>query len=123
MSTTSVPEPTTSARASWLDILGLGLAAALLGAATSIGVWLFNQAFNALYSLAFTTIGGALQPIGAWTIALIPAIGGIGLECNFALVLGGSARRNGGSRDLREPAVPDGEIGVPVFDADRLGAV
>ena len=50
---------------------------AALGVVTSIGVWLFNQAFNAIHNLTFNTIGGALQPIGAWTIALIPAIGGI----------------------------------------------
>jgi CIC family chloride channel protein len=64
-------------RVSWTAYLGLGLAAALLGVVTSIGVWLFNQAFNAIHNLTFNTIGGALQPIGAWTIALIPAVGGI----------------------------------------------
>jgi CIC family chloride channel protein len=62
---------------SWATYLGLGLAAAVLGVVTSIGVWLFNQAFNAIHNLTFNTIGGALQPIGAWTIALIPMVGGI----------------------------------------------
>jgi CIC family chloride channel protein len=71
-STTADPE-----QVSWIAYLGLGLAAAVLGVVTSIGVWLFNQAFNAIHNLAFNTIGGALQPIGAWTIALIPAVGGI----------------------------------------------
>jgi CIC family chloride channel protein len=80
MSTNSTATTGTTAdpdRVSWIAYLGLGLAAAVLGVVTSIGVWLFNQAFNAINNLAFNTIGGALQPIGAWTIALIPAIGGI----------------------------------------------
>jgi CIC family chloride channel protein len=71
-STTADPE-----QVSWIAYLGLGLAAAVLGVVTSIGVWLFNQAFNAIHNLTFNTIGGALQPIGAWTIALIPMVGGI----------------------------------------------
>jgi hypothetical protein len=51
-------------RISWAAYLGLGVAAAILGVVTSIGVWLFNQAFNAIHNLTFNTIGGALQPIG-----------------------------------------------------------
>jgi CIC family chloride channel protein len=80
MSTNPTEETSTTAdsdRISWTAYLGLGLAAALLGVVTSIGVWLFNQVFNAIHNLTFNTIGGALQPIGAWTIALIPAVGGI----------------------------------------------
>ncbi len=65
--------------------MGLGVAAALLGVAVSIGVWLFNQAFTAIHDLTFNTIGGMLQPIGAWTIALIPALGGIGAALAYAL--------------------------------------
>ena len=64
-------------RISWAAYLGLGAAAAVLGVVTSIGVWLFNQAFNAIHNLTFNTIGGTLQPIGGWTIALIPMAGGI----------------------------------------------
>ncbi len=76
------PSPSTTLAAepdqiSWVAYFGLGLAAAVLGVVTSIGVWLFNQAFNAIHNLTFNMIGGALQPIGAWTIALIPAVGGI----------------------------------------------
>src|SRR5512136_94002 len=76
-STAVTSTPADPDRISWTAYLGLGLAAALLGVVTSIGVWLFNQVFNAINNLTFNTIGGALQPIGAWTIALIPAAGGI----------------------------------------------
>ena len=80
MSTTTAATASTPAdpdQISWVAYLGLGLAAAVLGVVTSLGVWLFNQAFNAIHNLTFNTIGGALQPIGAWTIALIPMVGGI----------------------------------------------
>ena len=54
ISTTADPD-----RASWTAYLGLGLAAALLGAVTSIGVWLFNQAFNAINSASRAVISRA----------------------------------------------------------------
>jgi hypothetical protein len=46
------------------------VAAAVLGVATSIGVWLFNRAFNAIHDLTFNAISG-------WAMALIPMVGGI----------------------------------------------
>ena len=76
-STAATSTTADSDQISWAAYLGLGLAAAVLGVVTSIGVWLFNQAFNAIHNLTFNTIGGVLQPIGAWTIALIPMVGGI----------------------------------------------
>jgi chloride channel protein, CIC family len=57
-------------RISWAAYLGLGIAAAVLGVITSIGVWLFNQAFNAIHNLTFNSISG-------WAIALIPMVGGV----------------------------------------------
>ena len=66
-STSTSAEPD---RISWAAYLGLGVAAAVLGVVTSIGVWLFNQAFNAIHNLTFNTISG-------WAIALIPMVGGI----------------------------------------------
>jgi chloride channel protein, CIC family len=78
--TPSVAAPVTDPeRITWPAYLGLGIAAAVLGVVTAIGVWLFNQAFNAIHYLTFNMIGGALQPIGVWTIALVPAVGGIGV--------------------------------------------
>jgi chloride channel protein, CIC family len=68
--TTTTPAPAKPDRISWPAYLGLGLAAAVLGVVTSIGVWLFNQAFNAIHDLTFNTISG-------WAIALIPMVGGI----------------------------------------------
>jgi chloride channel protein, CIC family len=73
----STSTPAEPDRIFWAAYLGLGVTAAILGVVTSVGVWLFSQAFNAIHNLTFNTIGGALQPIGAWTIALIPMAGGI----------------------------------------------
>src|SRR5512136_2351591 len=73
MSTTPSPSIAAAAepdRISWPAYLGLGVAAAVLGVVTSIGVWLFNQAFNAIHNLTFNSISG-------WAIALIPMVGGI----------------------------------------------
>jgi hypothetical protein len=57
-------------RISWAAYLGLGIAAAVLGVATAIGVWVFNRAFNLIHDLTFNSISG-------WAIALIPMAGGI----------------------------------------------
>jgi chloride channel protein, CIC family len=75
MSTTVVggddPSPT---RASYV---GLGVAAAALGAVTAIGVWLFNQAFGLVHQVVFDDLGAALAPLGAWTLVPIVALGGV----------------------------------------------
>ena len=36
-----------------------------------------NQVLNFTHDVAFNTLGGLLQPLGSWTIALIPMLGGI----------------------------------------------
>jgi CIC family chloride channel protein len=66
----STSTPAEPDRISWAAYLGLGIVAAVLGVVTSIGVWLFNQAFNAIHNLTFNSISG-------WAIALIPMVGGI----------------------------------------------
>jgi H+/Cl- antiporter ClcA len=67
---TTTPAPAKPDRISWPAYLGLGVAAAALGVVTAIGVWLFNQAFNAIHNLTFNSISG-------WAIALIPMVGGV----------------------------------------------
>jgi CIC family chloride channel protein len=68
--TTTTPAPAEPDRISWAAYLGLGVAAAVLGIVTSIGVWLFNRAFNLIHDLTFNSING-------WAVALIPMVGGI----------------------------------------------
>jgi len=55
----------------------LGGTALLLGLATGAGIWLFKQMINLGHHFFFETLAGWLQPLGSWTIALLPIIGGL----------------------------------------------
>ena len=70
-SATTAPGPSTTAYA------GLGIAAVVLGAATAIGVWLFNQAFGLVHRVVFDGAADALAPLGAWTLVPVVAVAGI----------------------------------------------
>ena len=55
----------------------LWLAAAAIGALTSIGVWLFLQGFALINRLTLGTFGALPPPVGWLATALIPALGGL----------------------------------------------
>jgi chloride channel protein, CIC family len=55
----------------------LGGAALLIGLVTGAGVWLFKLMITWAHTVFFGWIGGALAPLGPWTIALVPALGGL----------------------------------------------
>jgi CIC family chloride channel protein len=57
--------------------VALGAAAVLLGGATAVGVWLFNQAFGLVHRVVFDGVGSAVAPFGAWTLVPIIAAGGV----------------------------------------------
>jgi CIC family chloride channel protein len=65
--------------------VALGLGAAALGAATAVGVWLFNEAFDLVHRVVFDGVGDAIAPLGAWTLVPLIAAGGIvvGLIVHF----------------------------------------
>ena len=69
--------PSMAPRPSSTAYVGLGIAAAVLGVATAVGVWLFNQAFGLVHRVVFDGIGDALAPLGAWTLIPIVAAAGI----------------------------------------------
>ncbi len=69
---TDDPRPPASA-----DYIGLGIAAAVLGVATALGVWLFNQAFGLVHQVVFDGVADALAPLGAWTLVPIVATAGV----------------------------------------------
>ena len=55
----------------------LGAVSFGLGLATGIGVWLFKEMILLSHNLFLEKLGGLLETYGAWTIALIPVLGGL----------------------------------------------
>ena len=66
-----------AARPTGAMYVGLGAAAAIIGAATAVGVWLFNQAFGLVHQVVFDDVGAAVAPLGAWTLVPLVALGGV----------------------------------------------
>ena len=51
--------------------------ALIVGVTTGAGVWLFKQFIEIAHTLFFDVFGGALSPLGGWTVLFVPAIGGL----------------------------------------------
>ncbi len=51
--------------------------AIVVGVTTGAGVWLFKQMIELANRFFFGIIGGALSPLGGWTVLLLPALGGL----------------------------------------------
>lgn len=51
--------------------------AVLVGLASGVGVWIFKALIELAHSLAFGSLAGWLAGLGGWSVALIPAIGGL----------------------------------------------
>ena len=47
----------------------------ILGLITGAGVWFFKQMIAWTHTAAYGWLGGALNPLGLWTMALLPALG------------------------------------------------
>lgn len=66
----------------------LSLAAMIVGLLSGVGVWLFKQLINLVNTLAFTDLGVWLQPLGGWSVALLPVLGGLIVGVISALIIG-----------------------------------
>ena len=62
---------------SWGSYVWLCVASGLVGIVTAGLVWLFNWGFIALRQFLFDDLGLSMLPYAHWTIALIPAAGGL----------------------------------------------
>jgi len=51
--------------------------AIVVGVATGAGVWIFKQLIEIANHLFFGVLGGALSPLGGWSVLLVPTIGGL----------------------------------------------
>ncbi|HTP06719.1 MAG TPA: chloride channel protein [Anaerolineae bacterium] len=69
--------------ARWLDrvqpseAVVMFVLAAVVGVTTGAGVWLFKTMIEIANRFFFGLIGGALSPIGGWTVLLLPVFGGL----------------------------------------------
>jgi chloride channel protein, CIC family len=55
----------------------LGVVAVSVGLTAGAGVWLFKQMITWAHAFFFGWVGGTLAPFGPWTVALVPALGGL----------------------------------------------
>jgi len=55
----------------------LGLSAMAVGLAAGAGIWLFKQMIGWAHTAAFGWLATALGRLGPWTVALLPAVGGL----------------------------------------------
>ena len=101
--------------ARWLDRLQPGesplliVAALLVGLGSGAGVWLFKRLIDLAHAAAFGGLGGALAGLGLWTIALVPAVGGIvvGLIAQFLI---GEERHHGVAGIMEAVALAGGRL-------------
>jgi chloride channel protein, CIC family len=63
----------------------LAVAAILVGLGSAAGVWLFSELIKRTHDFYFGVIGSGISEYGAWTIILIPCLGGlvVGLLAEF----------------------------------------
>ncbi len=55
----------------------LSVVALLVGVSSGAGVWLFKQLIDLVHRVAFDWLGGALRPLGPWTVVIVPTLGGL----------------------------------------------
>lgn len=99
----------------WLDRLQLsesavaGGAALLVGLTSGAGVWLFKRLIDLAHTLAYDGLGVWLQPIGPWTLAVLPVVGGliVGLVLHFFI---GEERHHGVAGIMEAVALAGGRL-------------
>ena len=81
----------------------------VLGLVTGVGVWFFKQMIIWTHTAAFGWLGGALSPFGSWTLALLPALGGllVGLLWHYLV---GEERYHGVSGIMEAVALVGGRL-------------
>jgi CIC family chloride channel protein len=87
----------------------VGGLAVLVGLATGVGVWAFKFLFNLLRNFMFGNVAGLLAPMGRWTIALVPAAGGI-LVGLLAQSLIGNEKLHGTAGVMQSVALAGGRL-------------
>jgi CIC family chloride channel protein len=83
--------------------------AIIVGVTTGIGVWLFKQLIVIANQFFFGAIGGALNPLGSWTVFLVPTLGGLVVGILIYLFVG-EERHHGVAGIMEAVALAGGRL-------------
>ena len=111
----------------WLDRLQpsesvvLGGAALLVGLTSGVGVWLFKRLIDLAHLVMFGELGTFLGRWGIWTVALLPALGGVvvGLIVHYLI---GEERHHGVAGIMEAVALGGGRLGYRRVPAKAVAA-
>lgn len=98
-----------------------GALAVLVGLASAAGVWLFKWLIDQVHWLVFEKLGLALQPLGGWTVLLLPGLGGllVGLMLHFWI---GQERHHGVAGIMEAVALAGGRLRYQRVPAKAVAA-
>ncbi len=96
-------------------------AAVIVGLAAGAGVWVFKRLIDLVHSGAFNSAGGILSLAGAWTVFLVPVLGGIvvGLILHFFV---GEERHHGVAGIMEAVALAGGRLRYRRMPAKAIAA-
>ncbi len=95
--------------------------ALLVGLTSGIGVWLFKKLIDLAHTIAFDGLGAWLSHYGSWTIALVPAIGGLVVGA-IAYFLIGEERHHGVAGIMEAVALAGGRLRYTRVPAKAVAA-
>jgi CIC family chloride channel protein len=96
--------------------------AVLVGLVTGAGIWLFKYLISLVKDLSFTRLGSVLSPLGGWTVALLPVIGGVlvGLLLHY---WGGHEKIDGTGRVIQSIRVDGGRLRYKYLPVKTAAAI
>ncbi len=99
----------------------LGVTAVIVGLTSGAGIWLFKALIELAHVVFFEHIGGALAPLGRWTVALLPTLGGVvvGLVAFFFI---GQERHHGVAGIIEAVALAGGRLRYRRIPAKSVAA-
>ncbi|HTX90475.1 MAG TPA: chloride channel protein [Anaerolineales bacterium] len=103
------------------ETLSMAGIAILVGLVSGAGVWLFKRLIDLFHFMAFSGLGKWLSPLGGWSVAVLPALGGliVGLIVHFLV---GSERIHGTAGVMESVALAGGRLRYRRAPAKALAA-
>lgn len=87
----------------------LGASALVVGITSAAGIWIFKWMIDLVHRLAFDKLGAVMAPLGSWTVALLPVLGGlvVGSILHFFI---GEERHHGVAGIMESVALAGGRL-------------